>query len=61
MEIIAPVGTYIIPIGRHGTTWHSLDEVVLPARTKVVILEFVLSGEHPKMVVEVIPAKPITF
>jgi hypothetical protein len=58
IEIRVPAGSYIIPIGNHGTSWHSLDEIALPAYTAVRILEFSKTSTPPKMVVEVIPQEP---
>ncbi|MDR1484798.1 MAG: phage head morphogenesis protein [Planctomycetaceae bacterium] len=60
-EIYVPVGAYIIPIGKYGTSWHSLDEIALPARTRVKILEFTQSTKPPKMVVEVIVKQPVKY
>jgi hypothetical protein len=61
IEVRVPIGSYVIPIGNYGTTWHSLDEIALPARTSVKILEFQITDDPPKMVVEVIPAPPVQF
>ncbi|MDR2170687.1 MAG: hypothetical protein LBP59_11135 [Planctomycetaceae bacterium] len=61
IEIHVPVGSYIIPIGNKGTTWHSLDEIALPARTQIKVLRYSRSSSPPKMIVEVIPKEPVKF
>jgi hypothetical protein len=55
IEFRLPVGTHCVPIGNEGMADHSLDEVALPHNTRVRLLEFQITGDAPRMVVEVVP------
>jgi hypothetical protein len=56
MEIRCPIGTHVVPVGNNGTSWQSLDEIALPHRTRVKLLERYVTTDPPKMIVEIEPS-----